>query len=53
MQTFQGIGFIWTQTYGGDFEICIRAPVIESMILTIFAKICRVPSIPSLLPLHY
>ena len=37
----------------GDFQIFIRAPLIDSMILTIFAQICGVPTIPLLLPLHY
>ena len=37
----------------GDFQICIRAPLIDSMILTIFAQIWGVPSVPLLLPLHY
>ena len=37
----------------GDFQICIRAPLIDSMILTIFAQIWEVQNIPLLLLLHY
>ena len=28
MQNFQGIAFIWTQTYGKLFQICISVPLI-------------------------
>ena len=48
-----GYCFYMNTNIWGDFEICIRAPLIDSMILTIFAQICGVPTIPLLLPLHY
>ena len=48
-----GYCFYMNTKIWGDFQICIRAPLIDSMILTIFAQICGVPTIPMLLPLHF
>ena len=29
MRNFQGIVFIWAQTYKGDFQICVSVPLIR------------------------
>ena len=42
-----GYCFYMNTNIWGDFQISIRTPLIDSMLLTIFAQICGVPQKPS------